>query len=126
MRMTEIFWFIICFNIAIPLVAATGIFGTGPEGTSIISDYLTIAAAATALAVGGVSIMGWSFKVPAVITVLAAIYAASIAGMDVLIAQIIQPASIAATFAGVFTTIAAIVGVLGLIQIAGGAHGPME
>lgn len=126
MRATEILLFVICFNVSIPLVAATGIFGAGPSGTSILNEYFLWGAAAAALTVGGISVMGWSFKIPAVITVFASLYGASVAALDVLILQIIQPASVAATFAGATTFICTVVGVLGILQIAGGAFEPMK
>ena len=126
LRAAEILLFVICFNVSIPLVAATGIFGAGPSGTSILNEYLVWGVAASALTVGGISVMGWSFKVPAVITVFASVYGASVAALDVLILQIIQPHDVALVFAGAITFVCTVVGVLGILQIAGGAFGPMD
>ena len=129
MRMSDIMFFIFSVNIAAFLVSVTGIFNAGPEGKGLGGDYFVIAAVtgvATALAVGGVSVMGWSFKIPAVISIISAFYIWSIVMMDALIVQIIQPIEVAGTFVTVFTIIATVVGIMGLIQIAGGAHGTME
>lgn len=119
-------WFIICFNLSAILIAPTMIFNVGPSGTSILSDYFVLTAAATALAVGGVSVMGWSFKIPAAITVFGAIYAASIAGMNILLFQIIHPWEVAVIISGVLDTLTAIIGVVGILQLAGGPFASME
>lgn len=132
MRALDICYFIICFNFAVILVAQTKIFGAGPVGTDIGNLMILIGLAVGALTVGGVSIMGWSFKTPAVIGVFAGIYAASVAMLDVLIAQIIgaipdpNASAIATTFVMLFTTLCTIIGVQGAMQLAGGAFGPME
>lgn len=122
MRATEILLFVICFNVACPLVGLTGIFGVGPEGTDIISSYLVWGAAAAALAATGVSILGFSFKLPAVITIFASIYGASVAGMGTLLIQLHIPVEII----GALVSITMIVGIIGILQISGGAHGPMD
>jgi len=129
MRMSDIMFFIFSVNIAAFLVSVTGIFNAGPEGSGLSGYYFDIAAVAgvaAILAAGGVSVMGWSFKVPAVISAISAFYLWSVVMMDVLIVQIVQPIGVAGIFVTMFTVIAAVVGIMGLIQIAGGAHGPME
>jgi hypothetical protein len=132
MRALEICYFIICLNIAIPLVGATGIFGVGPAGVDPTALMLLVGLAVGMLTVGGISVMGWSFKAPAAISAFAGIYSASVAMVDVLIIQMIgaipDPSAlgIAVTFAVAITTICTIIGVQGAIQIAGGAFGPME
>lgn len=122
MRASDIMFFVLCFNIAAPLVAATGIFGAGPAGAAALGGYFVWGAAAAALAAGGVSVMGFSFKIPAVITVFGAMYGASVALMGTLLYQL----SIPVLIVGAITSISAVVGIVGIIQIAGGAHGPME
>lgn len=132
MRAVEIMLFVICFNVAAPLVGLTGIFGVGPGGTDIISSYLMWGVAAAALAATGVSIMGFSFKLPAVITIFGSIYGASVAGMGTLLLQILATGATGADLANItiliatIVTIVTIVGILGILQISGGAHGPMD
>ena len=113
-------------------MGATGIFGVGPAGVNTIALNILIAGAVLGLTVGGISVMGWSFKTSAAIDIFAGIYAASVAMLDILIVQVIgaipDPSApgIAAIFATAITTICVIIGVQGAIQLAGGAFGPME
>lgn len=122
MRASEIALYVICFNAATALLAPTGIFGTGPEGTEVTSTYFVLALAIGALSLGGVSILGFSFKVPAVITFFGGICLACITMMGTLLYQMHVPGEIITTL--VF--IVGVVDVIALIQIAGGAHGPMD
>lgn len=128
MRARDIMLFVICIGVAAPLITLTGIFSTGPAGVSTgeIMGYFAAGTIIAALAGGGVSIMGWSFKVPAVLTAYLAIYVGCTAMMTSLIAQIIQPWEVAAVFSTVFIALFAVVGVFGALEIAGGPHGPME
>lgn len=128
MRARDIMLFVICVGLAAPLVMMTGIFSSGPQGvsTSAITGYFGISAIVAGIAAGGVSIMGWSFKVPAVLTAYLGLYTGCSAIMITLIAQILQPIEVAAIFSGVFIALFTVVGVFGALEIAGGAHGPME
>lgn len=119
--------FTICVGLAAPLVMLTGIFSSGPQGVSTgIVEALFASLIISGLAAGGVSIMGFNFKVPAVIMAYLALYVGCSAMMVTLIAQMIKPVEVAAIFSGVFVALFAVVGVFGAIEIAGGAHGPME
>ena len=120
--------FTICVGLAAPLVMMTGIFSAGPQGTStsVITGYFGISAIVAGLAGGGVSIMGWSFKVPAVLTAYLGLYVGCSSIMITMIAQMIKPVEVATIFSGVFIALFTVVGVFGALEIAGGAHGPFE
>lgn len=127
MRARDISLYLICVAVAAPLIAMTGIWITGPEGmgTSAIASVFTVSIVIGILAAGGVSIMGWSFKVPAVLTAFLGIYVFCSTMMVTLIGQMIHPWEIAAIFSGVLITLFAVVGYFAALEIAGGAHGPM-
>jgi len=128
MRARDFSLYLICVALATPLVMLTGVFSAGPEGvgTSAILSTFGVAAVIGMLAAGGVSIMGWSFKVPAVLTAFGAIYIFCAAMMTTMVAQMIRPWEVAAVFSGVFVALFAVVGYFAALEIAGGAHGPME
>lgn len=121
MRASEIALYVICFNAATALLVPTGIFPTGPQGTGATSTSFMLAVAIGALSLGGVSILGFSFKVPAVITFYGGMCLACITMMSTLLYQMHVPGEII----GTLVFIVGLVDVLALIQIAGGAHGPM-
>jgi len=127
MRARDISLYVICVAIAAPLIAMTGIFATGPAGmdVSTIASIFGVSVVIGILAAGGVSIMGWSFKVPAVLTSFLGIYVFCSTLIVTLTAQMIQNWQIAAVFSGVFVTLFAVVGYFAALEIAGGAHGPM-
>lgn len=126
MRARDISLFVICVSLAIPLIAMTDIFA-GPTGgsTGSIMAIFAVGAVVGILAAGGVSIMGWSFKVPAVLTAFLAIYGFSATMITTLTLQIIKPIEVAAIFSGVFIALFAVVGYFAALEIAGGPHGPM-
>lgn len=128
MRARDIMLYTLCVGIAAPLVVLTGIFSSGPQGISTgeITSIFGISAIIAVLAGGGISIMGFNFKVPAVLSAYFGLYAGCAAMMITLTAQIIQPTEVAAIFSTVFTTLFVVVGVFGALEIAGGPHGPME
>ncbi len=131
MRARDISLFVVCVAIAAPLVILTGIFSAGPEGASsgsIVSAF-GVSAVVGALAAGGTSIMGFSFKVPAVLGAFLVIYVFCSALLVTLTGQMLaitNPASpeIAVIFSGVFVTLFAVVGYFAALEIAGGPHGP--
>lgn len=133
MRARDISLFVICVAIAAPLIIMTDIFSGGPEGVSsgdITSTFLVSAVVAT-LAAGGTSIMGFSFKVPAVLGAFLVIYIFCSALLVTLTGQMLaitNPASpeIAMIFSGVFVALFAVVGYFAALEIAGGPHGPYE
>jgi len=111
----------------------TGIFTSGPAGVS--SDYVRnaflvggAAGIVTILAAGGTSIMGFSFKVPAVLGAFLVIYIFCAALITTLVGQMlaIAGAGISAVFSGVFIALFAVLGYLAAMEIAGGPMGPME
>jgi len=127
MRARDIALYTICVAIAAPLIAMTGIFSTGPAGVDIstIASTFGVSVVIGILAAGGVSIMGWSFKVPAVLTSFLGIYVFCSTLIVTLTAQMIPNWEIAAIFSGVFVTLFAVVGYFAALEIAGGAHGTM-
>lgn len=132
-RARDIALYTICIAIAAPLVVMTGIFSTGPAGmdVSAISAIFGVSVVIGILAAGGVSIMGWSFKVPAVLTSFLGIYVFCSTLIVTLTGQMIAGMgtdyawAIAAIFSTVFITLFAVVGYFAALEIAGGAHGPM-
>lgn len=123
-RARDVSLFVICVAIAAPLIMMTGIFGTGPAGGTGIESAFVVGVVVATLAAGGVSVMGWSFKTPAVLFAFGTIYVFSAALMTTMVAQLIRPAEVAAIFVGVFLTLFAVIGVWAALEIAGGAHGP--
>lgn len=134
MRARDIMLYAICVSIAAPLIVMTCIFGAGPGGTNIglIKSKVEVSLVIGILAAGGVSIMGWSFKVPAVLTAFLTIYVFSVGMIETLTIQMIMgigteyAGEIAAVFSGVFLALFAVVGYFAALEIAGGAHGPFE
>lgn len=128
MRARDISLFVICVAISAPLIATTGIWSSGPAGvdaSSVISMF-SVSAVVGILAAGGVSIMGWSFKVPAVLTSFMTIYVFCAGMLTTMVAQMIRPWEVAATFSTVFAALFAVVGYFAALEIAGGPHGGME
>jgi hypothetical protein len=126
-RAREISLFVICVAIAAPLIGMSEVFMGTPDGTDIsaVTSVFTVSTVIGILAGGGVSILGFSFKVPAVLSAFLGIYIFSTALLDTLVLQMIQPWEVGATFAGVFAALFAVVGYYAALEIAGGAHGPM-
>jgi len=128
MRARHIMLYTLCVGIAAPLVMMTGIFVSGPAGISgsAIEGYFAIGAIIAILAGGGISIMGFNFKVPAVLSAYLGLYTGCSTMMVTLTAQMIKPWEVAAIFSGVFGVLFIVVGVFGAMEIAGGPHGAME
>lgn len=127
MRARDISLFVICIAIAAPLVMATGIFSSGPEGADVttIGSAFVVSTVVGVLAAGGATIMGFSFKVPAVLTAFLAIYVFCSTLIVTLTGQMIPKAEVAATFSMVLVALFAVVGYFAALEIAGGPHGPM-
>lgn len=128
MRWREIATFIICVGLAAPLVAAMGIFpgSEGISGSTIMTTF-GVSAVVAILMGGGVSILGFSFKVPAVLSTFGTIYAAVTGFLTGLIAQLVRPWEVGVTISfGVLLPLLAVVGYFAALEIAGGAHGVME
>lgn len=124
----NIMLFIICVNVAAPIVALMGIYTGGPAGTSsdaVGLNYVTMAFAIGLLAAGGTTILLFNVRIPAILGVFTVMYVASVVMMTTLIAQMIQPFDVALIVSGVFVALAGIAGVLGAMEISGGPHGPM-
>jgi hypothetical protein len=128
MRARDIALYVICIAIAAPLVTMTGIFSAGPAGENIstLQSSFVVSAVVGILAAGGVSIMGWTFKTPAVLTAFLGIYVFCSSLIVTLTAQMIPNSGIAAIFSTVFVTLFAVVGYFAALEIAGGPHGPFE
>ena len=128
MRARDISLFVICVAISAPLIATTGVWSSNPAGAdyTTIAGMFSVSALVGVLAAGGVSIMGWSFKVPAVLTSFMLVYSFCATMLVTLIGQMIHPWEVAVIFAGVFTTLFAVVGYFAALEIAGGPHGGME
>ncbi len=126
MRARDMMLFVICVSVAAPVVLNMGVFSTGPAGAdNSVLVFTTIAGAVGLLVGGGVSLLLFNFKIPSVLTVYSAMFIGSGTMMTTLIAQMVQPPEIAAAVAGLFILLSGIIGVLGAMEIAGGAHGPM-
>ena len=132
MRARDISLAVICIGVAAPLVMMTDIFSAGPEGVSsdFIKNAFLVAGSAGVVALligGGATIMGFSFKVPAVLGAFLIIYTFCSTLLVTITAQMLAIAGweIAAIFSGVFVALLAVVGVFAALEIAGGPHGPM-
>jgi len=131
MRAREVSMYVICVAMAAPLVTMTGVFSAGPSGVTAeyVKNAFMVSGVVGVLASGGASIMGFSFKVPAVLTAFVGVYAFSAALLTTLVGQLIAGFTgawdVAATFSGVFTAIFAVLGYYAALEIAGGPHGPM-
>lgn len=128
MRARDISLFVICVAIAAPLVLMTDIFSSGPAGADAesIKSYFAVGVVVGALMAGGASILGFSFKVPAVLSAFFIGYTFCATLLTTLTAQMIPQAEIAATFSLVLVALFAVVGYFAALEIAGGPHGPME
>jgi len=135
MKAMHVCLFVICINLAFPLLAPTGIFnGIGPAGTSTsdinILSMVGVAGFVAMFVAGGIVIAGWTFKTSAVVTAFGAIYAASAALMLSIIAQMMAisgvPIPNTGVITGVLTTLYAFIGVWGVLQIGGTPTGIME
>jgi len=133
MRARDVSLFVICVGISAPLIMMTGIFSAGPEGfsTDYIRNAFVVGGAAgviTMLAAGGTSIMGYSFKVPAVLGAFLTIYVFCVGLITTLVGQMfaLVGAGIAAIFSGLFIALFAVLGYFAALEIAGGPHGPFE
>lgn len=133
MRARDISLFVVCIAIAAPLIMLTDVYSSGPAGTdtSEITSIFVVSVVVGLLAAGGASILGFSFKTPAVLTAFLGIYVFCSALLVTMTGQmfaVANPASpeIAVIFSGVFTALFAVVGYFAALEIAGGPHGPME
>lgn len=127
MRARDVMLYVICVNIAAPIVLNMGVFSMGPAGTSSeILVFTTIAGAIALLVGGGVSLLLFNFKIPSVLTVYAGMFIGSGTMLATLILQLVSPVEVAIAVDGVLVFLFGIIGVLGAMEIAGGAHGPME
>lgn len=121
MRELDILVFLICFSLALPIVTVLGVFGTMPEYSWFSSALLTSGLVA-ALVGGGITVLGLSFKLAAVVTTLASIFMSAATFASFMLKAIIDAivpgygTSIAATF---YTFLLAIGGFC-LLKIAGG------
>jgi len=129
-RARDISLFVICIAIAAPLVMMTGIFSSGPEGssTSSIESRFIVSVVVGLLAAGGASIMGFSFKMPAVLGGFLAIYSFCSGLLVTMTFQMLGLVAwgIAVIFSGVFTALLTVIGYFAALEIAGGPHGPFE
>lgn len=126
MRARDISLFVICVAIAAPLVMMTGVFSAGPAGADVstITSAFIVSFIVGVLAAGGATIMGFSFKVPAVLTGFLAIYTFCSTLIVTLTGQMIPVWEVAVTFSGVLVAMFAVVGYFAALEIAGGPHGP--
>lgn len=128
MRAYDISLFAMCVIGAIALVMPTGAFATGPAGAEM--NLLGASVAVGALALGGVAILGFSFKLPAAITAFGALFAAASAVITVFVYNFIPRAGPADSTPEVIASV--IVGLLFFIglwatwQVAKGPMGPEE
>lgn len=121
MKAYHIALFLICLNVAFPLLAPTGIFGALPGGVNV-GSWLNVGAVVSALLAGGITWAGFSFKMSAAVSVFSGIYVGSSALMWTLLLQMhVHPAIITA-----LGTVYAIVGIIALIQLATGPVGVAE
>lgn len=126
MRARDIMLYIICVNVAAPIVLNMGIYAGGPGGTSMDAlTYTTISIAIGLLAAGGVSVFAYNFKVPAILTVYSTMYVGSGTMLGALIIQIVPQFEIAAGINVTLGILLGVIGVFGAMEIAGGPHGPM-
>jgi hypothetical protein len=126
MRARDIMLYIICVNVAAPIVLNMGIYVGGPAGTSTDTlVYTTISIAIGLLAAGGVSVFAYNFKIPAILTVYSAMYVGSGTMLGVLILQIVPQIEIAAGINVMLGILLGVIGVFGAMEISGGPHGPM-
>jgi hypothetical protein len=127
MRARDISMFVICVALAAPLVTMTGVFGAGPViGPVNLSATFAVSGVVGVLIGGGLSIMGWSFKVPVVLTLFGSVYAFSSTLIVTLVAQMIRPWEVGTVFSAVFVALFMVVGYFAALELAGGPHGIME
>lgn len=132
MRAREISLFVICLSLAIPLISMTEIYASGPAGLSLegmitnILISISVSAVVLLLLGGGVSVAGFSFRVPAVLSGFMVIYSFSATLLTTTVKQIIQPSDLGTMFAAVFGVLFIIIGYYAALEIAGSSHGPMQ
>ncbi len=127
MRARDVMLFIICVGVSAQIVSMMGVFPETIQGSSVAGlTYTELALAIGLLVGGGTTVLSFNFKIPAVLTVYAAMYAGSVAMMQTLLAQMIHPLEMQLTITGFFLTLTGIIGVLGALEISGGPHGGME
>jgi len=130
MRARDISLFVICMSIAAPLIMMTDIFSAGPAGADVstIASTFGVSAVVGVLAAGGAAVLGFQFKLPAVLTAFLSAYVFSSGLLVTLTAQMLSPWGwgISGTFSTVLTALFAVVGYYAALEIAGGPHGPME
>lgn len=117
MRALHIALFVLCLNLALLLVRASpDMVGAAPSQSSTKIDT-TLELAVTAVIAGGIGLLGYSFKLTAVITLFSTVYAASVANFSIFLLNF---TAIPAVVVAVFTTLETFVGVVAVIQLAGG------
>ena len=129
MRARDLSLFVICIAIVAPLVMMTGVYSAGPLGTSAesIKSFFSVGVIVGMLAAGGMAIIGFSFKLPAVLMAFSGMYTFCTGLLTMLIGQMmaIVRVEIAAIFSPVFIALFFVIGYFAALEIAGGPHGPM-